>query len=145
MDIPIKITPAPNPTCCRPDKEGKSRKSYRTPNNNAKPNVVTADPKINLLINDLSLGVKVLSLIASIGLTWEAFLAGSREDRIVTVIPTIAPVIAASVVKTSGPSGKPNSKYFNPSLTTTARPIPRPIPMPEPINDINIDSDKTSL
>ena len=61
------------------------------------------------------------------------------------MIPTIAPEIAASVVNTRGPSGNPNSKYFNPSFTATAKPIPKPIPKPEPINDINIDSDKTSL
>ena len=87
----------------------------------------------------------MLSLIASMGLTWEAFLAGRSEDKIVTDIPTMAPVIAASVVKTRGPSGNPNSKYFRPSFTATANPIPSPIPIPEPITDIKIDSERTNL
>ena len=64
IETPINITPAPNPTCCNPDNEGRSKKSYKTPNNVANPKVVTVVPKINLLINDLRLGVKVLSLIA---------------------------------------------------------------------------------
>ena len=66
------------------------------------------EPKTNRINRDFLLGVETLSLIASIGLTWEAFLAGSKEDKIVTVIPIINPVIAASVVKTSGPAGSPN-------------------------------------
>ena len=45
------------------------------------------------------------------GLTCDAFLAGSKDEKIVTVIPIIKPVIAASVVRTRGPSGRPNSKY----------------------------------
>ena len=69
IETPINITPAPSPTCCNPDNVGRSKKSYKTPNNIANQKVVTVVPKINLLINDLRLGVKVLSLIASIGLT----------------------------------------------------------------------------
>ena len=104
-----------------------------------------SEPKTKRINKDFLLGVETLSLIASIGLTWEAFLAGSKEDKIVTVIPIINPVIAASVVKTNGPSGSPNSKYCNPSLTATAKPTPRAIPRPEPITDINRDSEITNL
>ena len=110
-EMPINITPAPNPTCCKEDSVGRSKKSYKTPNNKPKPTTEIREPKTKRINNDFLLGVDTLSLIASIGLTCEAFLAGRREDKIVTVIPIINPVIAASVVKTNGPSGSPNSKY----------------------------------
>ena len=61
IETPINITPAPNPTCCNPDNEGRCKKSYKTPNSVANPKVVTVVPKINLLINDLRLGVKAVS------------------------------------------------------------------------------------
>ena len=102
-------------------------------------------PKINLINSDFPLGVEILSLIASIGLTWEAFLAGSRDERIVTVTPIAKPTSAASVVKTKGPSGNTNSKYCKPSLTATASQIQSPIPKPEPTIDIKRDSEITSL
>ena len=104
----------------------------------------TATPTTKRKNNDFLLGVETLSLIASMGLTCEAFLAGRREDKIVTVIPIINPVIAASEVNTNGPSGRPNSKYWSPSFTATAKPMPKPMPRPEPIIDINSDSEITS-
>ena len=144
-EIPINITPAPNPTCCKDDRVGRSKKSYKTPNNTPNPTIEIIEPNKSLASKDFLCGVETLSLIASIGLTCEAFLAGSREEKIVTVIPIINPVIAASVVRTKGPSGRPNSKYCNPSLTATASPIPKAIPSPDPIIDINKDSDMTNL
>ena len=144
-EIPINITPAPNPTCCKEDRFGISRKSYKTPNKTPKPNTEINEPNKSLTSKDFLFGVETLSLIASIGLTCEAFLAGSREEKIVTVIPIINPITAASVVRTNGPLGRPNSKYCNPSFTATARPIPRAIPSPDPIIDINNDSDITNL
>ena len=145
IDIPTNTIPAPNPTCCKLEKVGRSKKSYRTPNNIVKPSPETAIPTINRVNRDFRLGVETLSLIASIGLTCEAFLAGSKDDKIVTVTPIINPVIAASVVNTKGPSGRPNSKYCNPSFTATAKPIPNPIPNPEPMTDMNNASEITSL
>ena len=139
------MTPAPSPTCCKDDRVGTSRKSYKTPNNTPNPTTEIREPNKSLTSKDFLFGVETLSLIASIGLTCEAFLAGSREEKIVTVIPMIKPVIAASVVRTRGPSGRPNSKYCKPSFTATARPIPSAMPSPDPIIDINSDSDITNL
>ena len=68
-EIPINITPAPKPTCCREDKVGRSRKSYKTPNNIPNPATEMTEPKTNLINKDFLLGVETLSLIASIGLT----------------------------------------------------------------------------
>ena len=68
-EIPIKITPAPKPTCCKEDKVGRSRKSYKTPNNIPKPAIEMSEPKTNRINKDFLLGVETLSLIASIGLT----------------------------------------------------------------------------
>ena len=144
-DIPINITPAPKPTCCKADNVGRSKNSNNTPNSIPKPMVEIKEPSNRRINNDFPFGVEILSLIASIGLTCEAFLAGSIEDIIVTVIPIAKPTNAASVVKTNGPSGSPNSKYCNPALTATANPMPKPIPKPDPIIDIKRDSEITSL
>ena len=138
------MIPAPKPTCWREDSVGRSRNSNRTPNNIPKPIVEIKEPNTKRTNNDLPFGVDTLSLIASIGLTWEAFLAGNKEESIVTVIPIANPINAACEVKTNGPSGNPNSKYCRPSLTAIAKPIPNPIPKPEPITDIKSDSEITS-
>jgi hypothetical protein len=60
---------------------GRSKNSNKTPNNIPKPIADIREPKSKRINNDFPLGVDTLSLIASIGLTWEAFLAGSREDN----------------------------------------------------------------
>ena len=54
------------------------------PNNIPKPIVDMSVPKINLINSDFPLGVEILSLIASIGLTWEAFLATAKATATVT-------------------------------------------------------------
>ena len=56
-DIPIKITLAPRPTCCRTDKVGSLKKEYRTPKRTPRPVNETKDPTSSLINNDFLLGV----------------------------------------------------------------------------------------
>ena len=115
------------------------------PNKSVNPKLVVNNPTRSLLTNDFFFGCENPSLIASIGLTLDALIAGNKEDKTVTETPTTAPIIAADGVSTSGPSGSPKLNLFKPSFTNTAKPIPSPIPNAEPIIDMNRDSDKTSL
>ena len=144
-EIPIKIMLAPRPTCWSTDKDGTLKKEYKTPKRIPKPDNETDDPTINRINSDFLFGVDWLSLMASSGLTWDAFLAGNNDENIVTTTPIIIPVTAALGVKTKGPSGRPKSKYFSPSLTTTDKPMPSATPRPEPITAIYNDSETTSL
>ena len=143
--MPINIIAAPTPTCLKEERPEISKKLNKEPNIMLNPKLVESNPITSLWNNDFFLGWDRLSLIASIGLTLDALIAGNKEERIVTVIPTTAPVIAADGVSTKGPSGRPKLNLFNPSFTRTDKPMPKPIPNPEPITDINMDSDKTSL